>query len=336
MKVCYLFRKKNPVFFSIEKVFDDVIGACNNLDYKKEFVAYNKGIKSVFKNLFFFKTSSKNEIIHITGDIHYMAFKFPNYKTILTIHDVGILKNATGIKKYFLKKIWFDLPLKKLKYITVISEATKNELLSLTNCEENKIVVIANPINALYNASLKEFNTKCPTILLIGITENKNLERTIKALEYINCTLLIIGNPNNTVIELLINLKINYNIKVNLTDQEVYEAYKSCDIVSFCSLLEGFGLPIIEAQATGRVVITSNIEPMLSVGANGALYVNPYDIESIKNGFLQIIANKELRSTLITNGLENVKRFEAKKIANDYVALYESVYNENKQLQIIK
>jgi hypothetical protein len=136
MKLCYLFRKKNPAFFSIEKVFDDIISSFkNSIRCQKEYVPYNKGIKSVFQNLFFFKKSSKNDIIHITGDIHYMAFKFSRNKTILTIHDVGIIKNATGVKKYLLKKIWFDLPLKKLKYITVISEATKKDLVSLTNCK---------------------------------------------------------------------------------------------------------------------------------------------------------------------------------------------------------
>ncbi len=98
--------------------------------------------------------------------------------------------------------------------------------------------------------------------------------------------------------------------------------YQNCDIVSFVSTYEGFGLPVIEANATGRVVITSNIEPMNTIAANAALKVNPYDVNEIKEGIEKIIANSVFREKLIKNGLINAKKYSAEKIALQYEELY--------------
>ena len=93
-------------------------------------------------------------------------------------------------------------------------------------------------------------------------------------------------------------------------------------MISFCSLLEGFGLPILEAQATGRPVITSNLSSMPEVAGNGALLVDPYDVNAIRKGILRIIQDGALRENLIVKGLENVKRFSPQKVADAYVELY--------------
>ena len=104
--------------------------------------------------------------------------------------------------------------------------------------------------------------------------------------------------------------------------------YEKCDILSFVSTYEGFGLPIIEAQTCGRVVITSNISSLPEVAGNGAYFINPYDITEIKNGIKELINNSKLRDELIQNGIENVKRFNPEQIANQYKELYQKVLNE--------
>jgi len=68
-----------------------------------------------------------------------------------------------------------------------------------------------------------------------------------------------------------------------LTDAELVEAYRRCDMVVFASLYEGFGLPILEAQAMGRPVITSNFGAMREAAGDGALLVDPYSVESIRD-----------------------------------------------------
>lgn len=86
-------------------------------------------------------------------------------------------------------------------------------------------------------------------------------------------------------------------------------------------------MPIIEGQATGRVVLTSDIAPMNEIAGEAAWFVNPYDVESIRNGFIKLINDAELRKELISKGKENVKRFAVEKIAADYLNLYREVFN---------
>ncbi len=107
-----------------------------------------------------------------------------------------------------------------------------------------------------------------------------------------------------------------------LTDAELAEAYRRCDMVVFASLYEGFGLPILEAQATGRPVITSNISAMPEAAGDGALFVDPYSVESIREAVLRIKNEPQLREQLVRKGLENVERFRAAAVAARYAEIY--------------
>ncbi len=83
----------------------------------------------------------------------------------------------------------------------------------------------------------------------------------------------------------------------------------------FVSTYEGFGLPILEAQAMGRPVVTSNIMSMPEVAGDGACLVDPCDVTILHQVLLRVINDSSYRNTLVRNGFENVKRFRSKKIA---------------------
>jgi len=116
--------------------------------------------------------------------------------------------------------------------------------------------------------------------------------------------------------------KIDYSNKKDLTDDEIRQEYIHCDIVNFPSIYEGFGMPIIEGQKTGRVVITSQLEPMIEISGNAVEYVNPYDINSIRDAYLNVINHPNHREELIRKGLINVERFDVRKIAKQYMDIY--------------
>jgi glycosyltransferase involved in cell wall biosynthesis len=103
------------------------------------------------------------------------------------------------------------------------------------------------------------------------------------------------------------------------------DAYERADLVIFVSLAEGFGMPIIEAQAVGRPVIVSNLSPMKEVAGEGALAVDPFDIEAIRSAIRTVIEDGQLRHRMIAAGLENVKRFNAEVVAGQYAQLYRSI-----------
>ena len=111
----------------------------------------------------------------------------------------------------------------------------------------------------------------------------------------------------------------------NLNTEEVVQRYIEADLVCFASLYEGFGMPIIEAQAVGRPLITSNLEPMKSVAATGACLIDPNSVNSIRGGILRIISDSVYRNKLITNGFTNAKQYSLDAIACRYIDLYTAI-----------
>lgn len=326
-KILYVERKASEAV-SIEKVFRQIDKCLSKRDFKTSFyqLRYPNDTLGTIKNLFSFKKASA-DIYHITGHVHYIALILPKNKTVLTIHDAGILHIRSGLRRYILKKLLFDFPVKKLKFITAVSEATKKEVVFHTKCDESKIRVIENPLQEHFQINEKKrFESKNPIILQIGTTANKNINNLVKALEGISCQLNIIGKLSDEMTILLTEKKITYINKSNLDNEEIREEYANADIVTFCSTFEGFGLPIIEAQAMLTPVITSNISPLREVaGRGGAALADPYDFESIRRGILQIISDAAFRTKLVACGLENVRRYKPDNIAFAYEELYREV-----------
>ena len=323
-----LLYRKSGINYSIERVFDVLLEILQkDVDVYKVTVPYYKiKLLHLLKNMCYCYRRRK-EINHITGDVHYCGLLLPSGKTILTIHDTVSLTIYSGFYRVLIYLFWYYWPLRSVKYVTCISEKTKAELLRYFPWAEKKIRVIYNPVSPDYVFLEKVLCKEIPKILHIGTRENKNLFRVIQALHNISCELRIIGELTEEQIAALRKYGINYIVKTHLTDNEIVKEYRECDIVSFPSIYEGFGMPIIEGQATGRVVLTSDIAPMNEIAGEAAWFVNPYDVESIRNGFIKLINDAELRNELITKGKENVKRFAVEQIAADYLNLYREVFN---------
>ena len=281
---------------------------------------------SILRNLWWaFKNRNCEGVNHITGDLHYLALALPARNTVLTIHDLVTLRlGGNRVKKYLWRKLWFDWPLRRVGKITCISETTKGELLATFPwLNPDKVFTIHNPIDPRFTPRPKVFDNHCPTILHIGTGWNKNLERVISALRGITCKLLIVGALSDEATQLLKENGISYENKVNISDDELLDCYQKCDIVSFPSIFEGFGMPIIEAQATGRAVVTSRIDPMREIAGKGACLVDATSVKDIHAAFCNIITNTEFRDNCIAKGLQNVQRFKVERIVAQYLEMYQ-------------
>lgn len=327
MKVVHFHRKRRPnANFSIEGFYANIRNELKDkisIEYV-ELPFYSNGvIRRLFNCIYAaFKQGGVN---HVTGDVNYLNMFFNKNKTIVTILDCGLLEHTNGIAHKIYKYFWFTLPVCKARYIVAISEATKTEILKYVNCEPAKIKVIHVSVSPLFHRVDKQINKEKPVILHIGTAPNKNLNRLIEAVNGISCKLVIIGALNESILEKLKNHKIDFESFVNLTEAELFEKYKTCDLLFFASTYEGFGMPIVEANITGRPVVTSNLLSMPEVAGDSALLVDPYKTEEIRNGIKKIIDDDTFRDELIKRGFKNAERFTLNKIALEYLTLYQQL-----------
>jgi glycosyltransferase involved in cell wall biosynthesis len=325
-KVVFFHRKPKITNFSVEITFQIMREA---LPVEVECVVAESKFdsKGVLRRIYNIIEASfrQGDVNHITGDVHFLSYLLRRDKTLLTILDCVFMYNTTGIKRYILRMLWAVIPEKRVGLISVISQSTKNELLKILHCKPEKIRVIPVCISPKFTRHEKNFDTSKPRILQIGTAINKNLFRLVCALEGIPCRLDIVGVLSSEQISVLREKNIDYINSYNISEDEMRSKYYQSDIVSFVSTYEGFGMPILEANAVGRPVITSNILSMPEVSGNAACIVDPYNISDIRTGILRIIKDQQYRELLINNGYLNARRFDQKVIADQYLKLYQEI-----------
>lgn len=262
------------------------------------------------------------DVIHQTGDIHYAVLGMWRCPVVLTIHDLRFIEEARGLRRLLFWWLWLYLPCLRANRVTVISEFTKSRLLAVCRVNPAKVRVIPNCVAGEFVATAKPWNAAKPCLLLVGTTPNKNLHRIAQACEGLQVRLSILGQLDAGQRAAFEARSIEFESHSNLSKEQVVALYQFCDLVCFVSTYEGFGMPILEAQAAGRPVLTSDVSPMREVAGEGALKVDPFDVDAIRNGIKHLLADAELRTHLIEEGFRNVAGYSAKAVAAQYAALY--------------
>jgi glycosyltransferase involved in cell wall biosynthesis len=333
IKVTYFFRKTTTSFFSIEILFSTVLKHLKRSDATKVMLPYNlaDSTLAVLKNCNFAR-KRQGQVNHITGEIYYIALALNKSNTILTIHDVDSLESNNKFKKMLLHFFWLYLPVRFVRYVTVVSEHSKKKLLKATGITESKVVVIPNCIAFTKEDYLPklEINKEEPVLLQVGTKPNKNLKNLICSIKGMPCKLIIVGALSPEQQNLLWSNKIKFEQYQALDYAEVKALYYRSDIVMFVSIFEGFGMPILEANALGRPVITSTTASMPEVAGDGALLVNPFKPTEIRAAMEQLVEDDQLRNKLVAAGYENALRFRPEAVTAMYEDLYEKVLEESR------
>ena len=326
--VIHYLRKRRPnANYSLEFIFEDVRRRLEGFCKIKSHVAPHES-SGVFARLLIlwdvFRV--RNENIHVTGDINFAVLGTRRQSAVLTMLDCGFMNRSKGFRRWILKYLWLRWPVKWSACTTTISQSAKDEIIDWSGCNPEKVVVIPVAISEGFTSRPREFDRSNPRILHIGTAPNKNLGRHIEAVRGLECTLVVLGVIDENNLRTLQEHNIRFENHVELTLDEVIGQYARADLLCFASTHEGFGMPILEAHATGRPVVTSNISSMPEVAGDAALFVDPLNVEEIRSAILRICDEPELRDQLILKGFDNVKRFNPEEIARQYYEVYRRVW----------
>lgn len=326
IKVVHIHRQHRNGAYSIETLFHTISEELRNqgvmvIDYELGSRAH---ILSDLRSLRLIDA----DVFHITGDVNYLVGFLPRSKTVLTVHDIGhYLFGLKGWRRLVYKWLWLTLPMRLAKRVTVVSAATRDHIVKHFSISSERITVINNCYNPMFRPVPKMFNNTCPRILQVGSKPYKNVPRLIRALHGISCVLVVVGELDEAIREALCETGVVCENYIGLGQEALLQQYVVADLVAFVSIGEGFGVPIIEAQATGRSLITANIPPMSVVAGDRACLVDPTDVASIRAGIFKIIREETYRNQLVSDGLQNVEQYSPQTIAQNYLCLYHELIN---------
>lgn len=231
--------------------------------------------------------------------------------------------------RVFLWRLQYLYVRRRADFFLAISEFTKREMVELWHISPEKIHIVpcaCSPV-LFRETSLeilgrlrKKYDLPERFILFVGNSNpRKNLTRLIQAFDRAKTEgdlphqLVIAGEQGwrfdrKQAVRGIQNREdvrfIGY-----IPDEDMPALYSAASLFAFPTLYEGFGIPVLEAQACGVPVLTSRCSSLPEVGGDGAFYVDPCDVKSISAGIQAVLTDAELSQGLVRQGLQNVKRF---------------------------
>jgi len=261
-------------------------------------------------------------------------------KTFTTLHDIGFEDNPELYDKL---SLWYHrfsakLAVKKAKHIFTISEFSKKRIVDVFAMDPERVSVIylgydrekyriynqneINPVLKKHNLRYKKY------MLFVGRLEpKKNILRIVKAFDELanrpgDLPDLVFAGLKIDIsdTETYLSSRVEFGKRVKflgyVEEKEKPALYAGASVFVFPTLYEGFGMPILEAQACGTPVLTSNSTSNEEVAGAGAVIVDPKNVQQISNKLKEILDSEEKQRELVRLGLENIKRFNWQRTAN--------------------
>jgi glycosyltransferase involved in cell wall biosynthesis len=324
-RVVFLERQPFPHTFSIERVFEQVRAhlparfECEVVVSSFPSTGVRNRVRSVLE-----ARRHRGDVVHVAGDTNYLGLLGDRRRTVLTVHDTEFLERAGAVKRLLYRAFWLRLPVRRSAVVTTPSSQSRADLLREVRCPPAKVRVVPNPLPDLQPAPRRRLPER-PVLLQVGTRPNKNLARVVEALAGIPCILRVMGPLSAADRRSLEERGVQYEEVLGVGDDEVERCYRDCDVLLFVSTKEGFGMPVIEAQAVGRPVVTSDVQPLREVAGEGACFVDPYDVSAIRSGIERVLSDEGYREELVQRGLRNVDRFRPELVAAQYAAIYDEI-----------
>jgi glycosyltransferase involved in cell wall biosynthesis len=265
--------------------------------------------------------------------------------TVLTIHDLSFLRQPEFFswrRRFWQASLHLQKLVKRADKIVAISENTKRDLMELLGVSEEKITVIYSAANPQFRPLAEDdqclvncrqkYDLPRRFILSPATCEpRKNLANIIRAYDSLrqrcselkDCRLVIIGSQGWRQGEAKQAQKLAINHQDirwlgYLPTEDLPALYNLASLIVYPSFYEGFGLPVLEAMASGRPVITSAVTALPEIAGTAALMVDPADANAMSRAMEQILIDRQLAAQLAQAGLEQAKQFSWEKTAEKY------------------
>lgn len=291
--------------------------------------------------------------------VHFPHFNVPlawRGKFVVTVHDLTISEYGRTISTskfypaYLAKRFFYNLTLRKALFssqkILVPSNLVKKDLIKNFKLLKNKVAVTYEAADEFFikygkktisegeeRKVMATYGVKKPFILTVGIPfPQKNIVKVLEALTTLPKELSLVHvSARNKFSENLMETSSRFKVDKRfvqtgrVTNEDLSILYKGAEALVFPSLSEGFGLPGLEAMASGCPVIVSDIEVFKEVYGDAALYFNPKNNLDLANKIESIIQNDELKDEQIKKGLKQVKKYSWEKLAKETLKIYSSL-----------
>ncbi len=328
-----------------DKVTDPLYGEVNEIVMPKVNLPYGSRFISLL--LFFWKY--RNDPFDIIHWFHPRIYPFywlaPAKIIVVTVHGAG---DITAPNHFVFSRTVFNFVLKNFhKWIDAIivdSKDAKSEVVKHYGFPDSKVKIVYLGGGEKFIPTKKDearalvvekYGIESPYILDVArLIPHKNVLSLIKAYslmrkeypEHKEKLVIVGGSSYNTTYEYdeaeksYLKKDIKFIGFVEAVD--LNSVYSASDLFVFPSLDEGFGLPVLEAMASGVPVITSNIASMPEIGGDAVIMVSPLDIDKIALAMHNVLTDKNLREKMIEKGLARAKEFTWTKTVEETESLY--------------
>ncbi|WP_254512549.1 glycosyltransferase family 4 protein [Anatilimnocola floriformis] len=247
-------------------------------------------------------------------------------RQVVTIHDTAFVDQAECFSKMFAAWYQWLVPrlARRVERIITVSEFSKQRIIDVCRVPEEKVEVILSGVGPQFQPQSAEMlqrarkELKLPeryVLCVCSLEPRKNLRRLLEAWNKMparpaNLHLVLAGAKGNVFHDLEFDAApANVQLAGYVTDDLLPALYAGAEFFAFPSLYEGFGLPVLEAMASGTPVVCSNSTSLPEVAGDAAVLVDPMHIESIAAGLQQLADDSTLRAKLRERGLARAQNF---------------------------
>lgn len=295
---------------------------------------YSQGLRRMFFQSFQLGTRYCQNAVLLTNDSKVPLLLPRSCRLVPLVTDLAIyrLPGAYQHSRVLWWKFQYQYVRRRADFFLAISEFTKREMTEILGISPEKIFVVPMACSERMRRvedrdQLKRLREKfcLPKhfILFVGNTNpRKNLRRIIQAFDLLKEKTNL---PHQFIVAGGQGWKFDQGQVLNgilhrndvrfigfVPDEDMPALYSAAELFIFSTLYEGFGVPVLEAQACGTPVVTSNVSALPETAGEGAVLVDPLDPEDICRGMRLVLENRDLAEELVRKGTENVRRFSWK------------------------